>query len=197
MGRVSAKGIRHEQLHELLQRNPLHTDEELAELLQVSLSTIRLDRALLGIPELRERTRAMAERAVARLRSLKQEEFVGALMELEPNRKAMSILTATQDMAFRHTDRIWDHWIYSQASTLAIAVVEADMVIIGAARGRYRFPAHVGDQLVATAKVGVHKYNKYIVSVRTKVGDREIFVGRFIAAVVPEHAAPEEGTETC
>jgi len=66
----------------LLRENPLLTDDALAKALGVSLSTIRLDRALLGIPELRERMRRMAEEATSRLRSLRYEEVVGELLEL-------------------------------------------------------------------------------------------------------------------
>ena len=51
---------RHELLRELLKIHPFYTDEELAEKLGVSVSTIRLDRMELGIPEMRERTRAVA-----------------------------------------------------------------------------------------------------------------------------------------
>ncbi|MBO5491922.1 MAG: transcription factor FapR [Pyramidobacter sp.] len=171
---------RHERLTALIEQNPLHTDEDLARLLKVSLSTIRLDRALLGVPELRERTRQMAERAVSRLRSLKQEEFIGELLGLEPNVWALSMLQTTKDMAFRHTEQVWDQYIYAQASTLAIAVVEADLVVVDSFRGRYSAPAAVGDRLVARAKVGTHEGDKYIVSVHTTVSDREIYVGRFI-----------------
>ena len=49
----------------------------------VQVRLFRLDRAQMGVPELRTRTRQMAERAVGRLRSLKQEEFVGELLGLE------------------------------------------------------------------------------------------------------------------
>ena len=83
---------------------------------------------------------------------------------------------------------ICDHYIYAQASSLAIAVVEADLVLVESMRGKYKGHAQVGDSLVARAKVGVHKDDKYIVSVRTKVGEREIFVGRFIAAAIPPNA---------
>ncbi|HDQ92755.1 MAG TPA: transcription factor FapR, partial [Synergistetes bacterium] len=48
---------------------------------------------------------------------------------------------------------------------------------------RYRYPAKVGERLVARAKVGTKKGNKYVVSVRIKVGEMEIFVGRFITVV--------------
>ena len=168
----------------LIEHNPLATDEELAASFSVSVSTIRLDRAVLGIPELRERMKSMAQRATSRLRSLKQTEVVGDLLELEPNKWALSVLDTRREMAFRETSMVCDHYIYAQASSIAIAVVEADFVLVDSMRGELKGHARVGDSLVARAKVGVHKDDKYIVSVRTKVGDREIFVGRFIAAVV-------------
>lgn len=177
---------RHQHLKELLNQNPLSTDEDLAVALGVSLSTIRLDRALMKVPEVRERAKTMAQEASARLRSLRKGEYTGQLLELEPDHHAMSLMQATPDMVFRHTSMIWDHYIYAQASSLAIAVVADDLVVIGAARVRYRQAAHVGDQLVARAKVGVQKGNKVIVSVRTTVGNKEIFLGRFIAAKVSE-----------
>ena len=55
------------------------TDQELAASLGVSLGTVRLDRAMMGVPELRKRVRSMAERASSRLRSLNPSEIVGDL----------------------------------------------------------------------------------------------------------------------
>ncbi|MDI9388097.1 MAG: transcription factor FapR [Synergistota bacterium] len=188
------KKNRQEKLLKLIDQNPLATDEQLAEAFSVSVSTIRLDRALLGVPELRERMKSMAQKATSRLRSLKQSEVVGDLLELEPNRWALSVLDTRREMAFRDTDIVWDHYIYAQASSIAIAVVEADFVLVDSMRGEFKGHARVGDSLVARAKVGVHKEDKYIVSVRTKVGDREVFVGRFIAAVM-EKGSFEESRE--
>ena len=181
------KKNRQEKLLKLIEQNPLATDEQLAGILSASISTIRLDRAVLAVPELRERMRSMAQKATSRLRSLKQSEVVGDLPELEPNKWALSVLETRREMAFRETDMVWDHYIYAQASSIAIAVVEADFVIVDSMRGEYKGHARVGDALIARAKVGVRKDDKYIVSVRTKVGDREIFVGRFIAAIVAEN----------
>lgn len=175
---------RQDKLLKLIEKNPLLSDENLAASLGASVSTIRLDRAILGVPELRERTRTMAQKATSRLRSLKQSEVVGDLLELEPNKWALSVLETKKDMAFRDTDMVWDHYIYAQAGSIAIAVVEADLVILDSMRGEYKGHARVGDSLVARAKVGVNRDEKYIVSVRTKVGEKEIFVGRFIAAVI-------------
>ncbi|GHS95191.1 transcription factor [Synergistales bacterium] len=160
------------------------TDMELASLLEVSVSTVRLDRAVMGVPESRERIKNMAQEAGRKLRSLSRSDIVGDLLELEPNRWALSALRTTREMSFRTTDYLWDNYIYAQASSIAVAVIEAASVIIDSMRGDYKGHAKVGDTLIARAKVGTNKENRYIVSVRTRVGDREIFVGRFIAAVL-------------
>jgi len=183
MKRSTEKRIRQNRIVLELENNPLLTDEEIAGDLGVSVSTVRLDRALLGIPEVRERMRSMAQQAGSRLRSLKREEIIGDLLDLQPDEWALSILHTTPEMAFRHTDFVSDHYIYSMASSLAVAVIEADMVVTGSARVRYRHPAKVGDRLIARAKVGTKKGNKYVVSVRIRVGEQEIFIGRFITVI--------------
>ena len=180
----SIKKIRQESLGRLIAANPMATDQELAKTLGVSVSTVRLDRALMGVPELRERVRSMAERAGSRLRSLNPDEVVGELLELEPNRWALSVLRTVREMAFRFTDIVWDHYIYSQASSIAVAVMESAVVIVDSMRGEYKGHAHVGDTLIARAKVGVNREGRRIVSVHTRVGDKEIFVGRFIVEVL-------------
>ena len=138
----------------------------------------------MGVPELRERIRTMAQNAISKLQSLNPSEVIGELLELEPDKWALSVLRTVKDMAFRFTDIVSDNYIYSQASSIAVAAIQAANVIIDSMRGEYKGHAHVGDVLIARAKVGVNHDGKKIVSVRTKVGDREIFVGRFILEIV-------------
>ena len=126
----------------------------------------------------------MAEDAANNLLSLKQSEVIGELLELEPDKWALSILRTARDMAFRFTDIVLDHYIYSQASSIAVAAIKAAVVIIDSMRGEYKGHAHIGDVLIARAKVGVNHDGKKIVSVRTKVKDKEIFVERFIVEVL-------------
>ncbi len=180
----SGRKLRHDKLAKIIEAEPMITDNELASRLNVSISTIRLDRALMGVPELRERIRTMAQNAVSKLQSLNPGEVIGELLELEPDKWGLSVLQTAREMAFKFTDIVSDNYIYSQASSIALAVIEAAEVIIDSMRGEYKGHAHVGDVLVARAKVGVNHEGKKIVSVRTKVGDREIFVGRFIIEVL-------------
>ncbi|MBQ9882397.1 MAG: transcription factor FapR [Synergistes sp.] len=188
--RSEGRKKRHRQLLKLIETNPLMTDEEISSALGVSLSTVRLDRGLLAIPELRERTRLMAEHATSRLRSLRAEEVFGELMGLEPDNWALSVLMPTRDMAFRTTDLVGDYYIYAQAASLAIATINAEMVTVEAARLKYCGPSYIGDKIVARSKVGTHKDNKYVVSVHSRAGEKEIFVARFVVA-----AAEADGDE--
>ena len=178
--RMRVKRTRQKRLMNLLESNPLMSDNGLASELGVSVGTIRLDREALNLPGLRERTRLMAERASSRLTSMRQEEVVGEILELEPNRRALSVFSASREYAFRHTNLIADCYIYAQAATLAIAVVREALAIVGSARVQFSRSAYVGEKLAAYARVGTHKDNKYIVSVRTRVAEREIFVARFV-----------------
>lgn len=178
------KKLRHDELAKIIEADPMITDNELASRLNVSVSTVRLDRAAMGVPELRERIKTMAEHALSKLQSLNAGEVIGELLELEPDKWALSVLRTVREMAFRFTDIVSDNYIYSQASSIAVAVIKAASVIIDSMRGEYKGHAKVGDVLIARAKVGVNHEGKKIVSVRTRVGDKEIFVGRFIVEVL-------------
>ncbi|MBQ7197326.1 MAG: transcription factor FapR [Synergistaceae bacterium] len=178
------KKSRQNELLKIISSNPMITDNELATSLNVSVSTIRLDRALMGVPELRERIKTMAETAASKLQSLNPSEVIGELLELEPDKWALSVLRTAKDMAFRFTDIVSDNYIYAQAGSIAVAAINAAKVIIDSMRGEYKGHARVGDILIARAKVGVNHEGKKIVSVRTRVGDKEIFVGRFIIEIL-------------
>ena len=69
MKRNQYKQERQQFLEKKLQESPFLSDEELAESLSVSIPTVRLDRLELGIPELRVRTKEIAERFYSQIRS--------------------------------------------------------------------------------------------------------------------------------
>ncbi len=178
--RRNRKIEREKSLKRLIAENPLLTDEELAEKLNVSVSTIRLDRARLGIPEVRERMRRMAEEARYRLRSISPDEMMGELVELEINERGISVLETTKEMAFKNSDIIRESYTFAQASSLAIALIGSEEVLIGRARVSFKSPVRVGDRIVARGRVAKRKGNKFLISVHSFVDDREVFVGHFI-----------------
>ena len=61
-----ARSIRCEKLLQYLELNPLATDEILAKEFNVSVNTIRLDRARLGIKEFKERLKTKAEETMSK-----------------------------------------------------------------------------------------------------------------------------------
>ena len=60
MKRLS-KEERHQIMIRELRKKPFLTDQDLSEILGVSVATVRLDRQTLGIPQLRDRMQKMAQ----------------------------------------------------------------------------------------------------------------------------------------
>ena len=174
------KKIRQQLLMDRIQEQPFLTDEELARLLAVSTQTIRLDRLELGIPELRERVRKMAENAQARVKAISSGEVVGELIDLELGHSGISLLRITDDMVFEKTKVARGHYVFSQANSLALAIIDAPMAVTGVANIKYKVPVHVGEKLIAKAEIMKQRGNKYFVWVKTKSGDQEVFRAKFI-----------------
>src|SRR3974377_2002292 len=92
------KSERHQQLLAAIEKNPFITDEELAEILAVSIPTIRLDRLELSIPEVRNRIKEMASHCFGVSQSLAVGEIVGELIEIEPGKRGLSLLETDLSM---------------------------------------------------------------------------------------------------
>lgn len=182
---MATKLNKKERLRQLkieIDKNPFYTDDELAELFSVSVQTIRLDRMELGIPELRERIKNVAEENYHKVKAIVGSEIVGELIDLELGKSGISVFEPTPDMAFLKTKIIRGHYIYSQAESLAISVIDADVALIGVANIKYKYPVRIGDRLVAKAEVIRRRGNKYFVWVMIKVKNKEVFRGKFILA---------------
>ncbi|HEY8350799.1 MAG TPA: DeoR family transcriptional regulator, partial [Clostridia bacterium] len=117
----SSKRERQQVLIEKIKEDLFLTDEELAELLNVSVPTIRLDRLEMGIPELRERIKSVAEKNYSKVKSLQGGEIIGELIDITLGKYGVSILETDDSMAFERTKIIRGHFIYSLAESLAIA----------------------------------------------------------------------------
>lgn len=167
-------------LLEKLNQDPFLTDEELSEMFSVSVPTIRLDRLELGIPELRERIKNVAEKNYSKVKSIQSKDIVGELLDISLGQSGISILETTPDMAFEKTKVIQGHYIYSLAESLAIAVIDAQVALVGIANIKYKTPVHSGCKLIAKAEVKKVKDNKFIVWVIITEKQIEVFRGKFI-----------------
>ncbi|HYE11892.1 MAG TPA: transcription factor FapR [Patescibacteria group bacterium] len=175
-----SKKERQTDLLDKLHANPFVTDEELSEAFSVSIQTIRLDRLELGIPELRERIKNVAENNYSKVKSLHGKEIVGELIDLELGKSGMSILETDSSFAFEKTDVVKGHHIFAQAESIAIAVIDANVALIGVANIKYKNPVFAGDKLIAKAEVTRTRGNKYFVWVFIKVKQLEVFRGKFL-----------------
>jgi len=179
MGRNS-KEERRKVLRAELSKHPFFTDDELAERFKVSVSTIRLDRGELGIPELRERTRAVAQEAYSTLKSLDDQELIGKLLELVIGERACSELMIEESMVLAKARVARGHYLFAQANSLAIALVDAPMALTGSVELKFIRPVQLGEVVVAVGKVLKRKRNKYWVQVSVHVGTEEVLRGDWV-----------------
>ena len=179
-----SKETRHQELQTLLLEQPLLTDEELSRRLKASVATIRLDRLQMGIPEWRERVKQSIDKAQVSLRALSASELVGELLDLQLGVSGISILESTEAMAFTRTKIIRSHEIYAMAESLALAVIDAEVALVGVASIKYRAPALAGERLVAKADLIQDRGNSKIVHVKVSVQQREVFRGKFLLELI-------------
>ncbi|MCR5175291.1 MAG: transcription factor FapR [Anaerovibrio sp.] len=179
MARIKKKE-RHTALMRQVNEKPFLTDEELAKLFKVSIQTIRLDRMELGIPEVRERIRQVAEKAREKVTTIENDDLVGELIELNPGHSGVSLLKVTEDMVFAKNQIAKGHYIFSQANSLALALISAPRAVTGVANVKYKVPVKAGEMLVAKAEVIRQRSNKFFVWVITRNDKQEVFRAKFI-----------------
>jgi len=173
---------RQRRIKEYILRDPFLSDKKLAELFNFSVQTIRLDRLEMGIPEMRKRIIKVAkETSLAdQVKSLKRDEIIGELIDIELGKSGIAILKTVKSMAFNRTGIIRSHYIFSLAGSLAISIIDAEVALTGIARLRYKIPVYAGQTLVAKARVAQKKGNKYLVSVHVKCNHEEVFTGKLV-----------------
>ena len=160
---VSKKQIRQQRLLKELEKNPFLTDEQLAQTLKVSIQTIRLDRLGKGIPELRERTRQMAENAQNKLQAISSKDIVGELLDLELGKSGISMMSVTPDMVMAKTGIARGHFMFAQA----------------------KIPIYAGANLIAKAEVIRKEDKKYFIWVKIRNNSQEVFRAKFIVVSLP------------
>lgn len=174
------KKDRHDKLLDEIKKNPFLNDEDLSEMFNVSIPTIRLDRLELSIPELRTRLKNVAEKNYQKVKSLQGKEIIGELLDIELGKKAISMLELSEDMVFRKNSVVKGQYIYSMAESIAIAVIDADVALVGVASIKYKIPVTKDARLIAKANVKKVRGNKHFVWVNIYNKDLEIFRGKFI-----------------
>ncbi|MFI2856736.1 transcription factor FapR [Paenibacillus sp. JSM ZJ436] len=174
------KKERHQSLMRMIEENPFVTDRELTRQLKVSIQTIRLDRMELGIPELRERMKQMAEHSYDQVKSLSLEEVIGDIVDLQLDKSGISIFEIREEHVFSRTKIARGHNVFAQANSLAVAVINDEIALTSSADIRFLRQVRLGEKCIAKAYVRTHAAQKAKVEVFTYVGDEMVFQGNFV-----------------
>ncbi|SEN29917.1 transcription factor FapR [Paenibacillus sp. OV219] len=176
------KKQRHQLLQSLIEDNPFITDQELTRQLKVSIQTVRLDRLELGIPELRERMKLMAERSYDPVRSLPLHEIIGDIVDLQLDHSGISLFEIKEEHVFSRTGIARGHHVFAQANSLAVAVINDEIALTATADIRFVRSVKLGEKCIAKAYVrsGSGGRSKAKVEVCSYVGDEMVFQGHFI-----------------
>lgn len=175
-----SKKDRHKRLVQLIDENPFVTDRELTRQLKVSIQTIRLDRMELGIPELRERMKQMAEHSYDQVRSLSLEEVIGDVVDLQLDKSGISIFEIREEHVFSKTRIARGHYVFAQANSLAVAVINDEIALTSLADIRFLRQVKLGEKCIAKAYVRNIAGQKAKVEVFTYVSDEMVFQGNFV-----------------
>lgn len=176
---------RQRKLAEALRDNPLQTDEDLAQRFGVSVPTVRLDRLHLGIPELRLRSEGLARLSVVHTRTLKRQDMVGDLIDLVIGQSGRSLLRTDESMAFALSGVVQSHFIFAQADSLALAVVDGETAVTGLANAKFKHMVQAGQQIISGAEVISRQGHRWVVLVISRVGEITVFRGKFVVLTDP------------
>lgn len=173
------KNERRKLIEQTIQQNPFITDQALSEMYDVSIQTIRLDRNQLHIPELRERVKRVATEQYEQISSLENQDIIGDIVALEPNRSAKSLLTISPQDVFTRNNIARGHIVFAQANSLCVAMVKHGFVLTKESHIHFVKPVHLGDTVMAEAKVEFHDDKYYEMTVTSHVGEEKVFEGLF------------------
>ncbi|MGL4911206.1 MAG: transcription factor FapR [Romboutsia sp.] len=176
-----SKVQRQSELVQMLKDDPFYTDEELANLFEVSIQTIRLDRMSLNIPELRERVKSIAEAQGSKVKALKVAEITGEIIDLNIGDVGISMLEITEDMIYSKTNTLRDVFVFSMANSLGMAIINAPKVTLKTCTTEYLKIIENKDRLIAKAEISKVKDKKHYINVVVNNRACEpIFTGEFI-----------------
>ena len=170
---------RSREIVKYLKQNPLATDKKLSEEFGVSVNTIRLDRARLGIKEFKERLIDKASKAC--ITAITKADIVGDVIEFESGIKATSVLKTKSYMVFENSGVVQGQYIYALAETLAISLIPMKAALVGVANIKYFSKIMVDQVIYAYAEVKKKIDKGFVVWVRILDQDDELkFKGKFI-----------------
>jgi len=176
------KKERQQLLIDTIKNNPFITDEDLSNQFSVSVQTIRLDRLELSIPELRERIKHVASKSFEdELRSLSIHEVIGEMVDIELDKRAISIFDVKSEHIFKRNQIARGHHLFAQANSLAVAVIDDELALTVKSNLSFVKPVKLGERVIAKAIVTQKdsEKNRTFVEVTSTVENDIVFEGQF------------------
>lgn len=180
MTRAVKKRTRQERLIREIGKNPFLKDEDLAVKLKVSVATIRLDRAELGIEEYRERVKNVARTHTS------GDVHIGEVLDFNLYHDGISVLDTFDTAVFEGSAVIKAQSLYAYAEDLALSVINAKAALVRVANIKYLHEVQRGDKLVAKYEVRRTQNHEYVVWVRIKKDMVEVFRAKMSLRVTDE-----------
>src|SRR5699024_2509714 len=175
------KSERQKLLVETIEETPFITDKALAKKFSVSIQTIRLDRMELLIPELRKRIKYVATNQWNEtVKSLPIEEVIGEIIDIELDKRAISILEITNDHIFSRNKIARGHHLFAQANSLAVAVINDEIDLTAKSEIKFIRQVKLNERVIAKARViEKKKQGLTVVRVESYVEQELVFNGTF------------------
>ncbi|MBY7143670.1 transcription factor FapR [Virgibacillus sp. NKC19-3] len=171
------KAERQQALKETIAETPFINDEQLAQKFAVSIQTIRLDRMELSIPELRERIKSVANNQI---KALPMEEVIGEIIDLELDKRAISILDIKSEHVFSRNKIARGHHLFAQANSLAVAVINDELALTAKTELKFTRQVKEGERVIAKATTeGKDDKGFRIVNVNSFVENEQVLTGLF------------------
>ena len=95
-------------------------------------------------------------------------------------------MTITSDMVNNNMGIARGNYMFAQANSLALALVDAPAALTGVANIKYKKPVYLGERLIAKAKINRIRGNKYFVAVNIRNDESEVFRAKFIIVSLEE-----------
>ena len=175
MVRTELKKERHKKLRTIVKSNPFIKDSELADILHVSVATIRIDRGELGIGEYRERIKNMAKNISGKIPL--------DIIDMNLYHDGISVIETDDVATYEGTDIIKGQVMFGMAENMALDIIDAKKALIKVANVKYIKEVHKGEKLIAKFEVIRIKDKEYIVWVKIRSKQIEVFRCKFNLAL--------------
>lgn len=171
------KNDRRTAIQNLLRQNPCLTDGDLAEKFSVSAATIRLDRQILGIPQMRDRV----EHLVAGHGSDPQSGI--RILDLEVGVKAVGLFQTNEDMA-NGSGMVSAEKLYGASASFAESLAGVSFASTQVGNIKYKVPVTPGTALVMKGRIVLVRGNKKHIYISFFAGEEEVFRAKFIMEIL-------------